>query len=85
LLDRQVDVPYIIVFLNKCDMVDADWLLDLAEMEVRELLSPYEFPGDDTPTVRVTALMSREGNPVWEAKTLELAGCLVSYIPEPER
>ncbi|MBW9490142.1 elongation factor Tu, partial [Escherichia coli] len=81
----QVGVPYIIVFLNKCDMVDDEELLELVEMEVRELLSQYDFPGDDTPIVRGSALKALEGDAEWEAKILELAGFLDSYIPEPER
>ncbi|HEI8487606.1 TPA: elongation factor Tu, partial [Morganella morganii] len=85
LLGRQVGVPYIIVFLNKCDMVDDEELLELVEMEVRELLSQYDFPGDDTPIVRGSALKALEGEPEWEAKIVELAGYLDSYIPEPER
>ncbi len=66
LLGRQVGVPYIIVFLNKCDMVDDEELLELVEMEVRELLSQYDFPGDDTPIVRGSALKALEGDPQWE-------------------
>jgi elongation factor G len=85
LLGRQVGVPYIIVFLNKCDMVDDEELLELVEMEVRELLSQYDFPGDDTPIVRGSALKALEGDAEWEAKIIELAGYLDSYIPEPER
>ncbi|MBU0235125.1 GTP-binding protein, partial [Escherichia coli] len=72
LLGRQVGVPYIIVFLNKCDMVDDEELLELVEMEVRELLSQYDFPGDDTPIVRGSALKALEGDAEWEAKILEL-------------
>ncbi len=74
LLGRQVGVPYIIVFLNKCDMVDDEELLELVEMEVRELLSQYDFPGDDTPIVRGSALKALEGEADWEAKIIELAG-----------
>ncbi|GKN50705.1 hypothetical protein NUBL22003_27660 [Klebsiella pneumoniae] len=74
LLGRQVGVPYIIVFLNKCDMVDDEELLELVEMEVRELLSQYDFPGDDTPIVRGSALKALEGDAEWEAKIIELAG-----------
>ncbi|EWG66474.1 Elongation factor Tu [Enterobacter sp. DC1] len=85
LLGRQVGVPFIIVFLNKCDMVDDEELLELVEMEVRELLSQYDFPGDDTPIVRGSALKALEGEAEWEAKIIELAGFLDSYIPEPER
>src|SRR5476649_293651 len=85
LLGRQVGVPYMIVFMNKCDMVDDEELLELVEMEVRELLSLYEFPGDDIPVVRGSALKALEGEAEWEAKIIELAGYLDSYIPEPER
>jgi elongation factor Tu len=85
LLGRQVGVPYIIVFLNKCDMVDDEELLDLVEMEVRELLSEYNFPGDDTPVIRGSALKALEGEVQWEEKILELAAALDSYIPQPER
>ncbi|TDW53993.1 GTP-binding protein, partial [Oceanimonas baumannii] len=85
LLARQVGVPYIIVFMNKCDMVDDEELLELVEMEVRELLSEYDFPGDDTPVIQGSALKGLEGEPEWEEKILELAAALDSYIPEPER
>ena len=85
LLGRQVGVPYIIVFLNKCDMVDDEELLELVEMEVRELLSQYDFPGDDTPIVRGSALKALEGEAEWEEKIIELANHLDTYIPEPER
>ncbi|MRT27180.1 elongation factor Tu, partial [Enterobacteriaceae bacterium RIT697] len=85
LLGRQVGVPYIIVFLNKCDMVDDEELLELVEMEVRDLLSAYDFPGDDTPIVRGSALKALEGDAEWEAKIIELAGHLDTYIPEPVR
>ncbi|HCT7987946.1 TPA: elongation factor Tu, partial [Serratia liquefaciens] len=85
LLGRQVGVPFIIVFMNKCDMVDDEELLELVEMEVRELLSAYDFPGDDLPVVRGSALKALEGEAEWEAKIIELAGYLDSYIPEPER
>ena len=86
LLSRQVGVPYIIVFLNKCDMVDDEELLDLVEMEVRELLDEYEFPGDDTPIVRGSALKALE-DPAseWGDKVVELMEAVDSYIPEPER
>ncbi|GAA4498359.1 hypothetical protein GCM10023095_16660 [Pseudaeromonas paramecii] len=76
LLGRQVGVPYIIVFLNKCDMVDDEELLDLVEMEVRELLSEYDFPGDDTPVIRGSALKALEGDAEWEKKVIELAEAL---------
>ncbi len=85
LLSRQVGVPYIIVFLNKCDMVDDEELLELVEMEVRELLSEYDFPGDDLPVVLGSALGALNGEAQWEEKVLELAGHLDTYIPEPER
>ena len=85
LLGRQVGIPYMIVFMNKCDMVDDEELLELVEMEVRELLTEYEFPGDDLPVIQGSALKALEGDPVWEAKILELAEALDSYIPEPKR
>ncbi|GHF86851.1 elongation factor Tu [Thalassotalea marina] len=85
LLSRQVGVPYIIVFLNKCDMVDDEELLELVEMEVRELLSEYDFPGDDLPIIQGSALGALNGEAQWEAKVLELAEQLDTYIPEPER
>jgi elongation factor Tu len=86
LLSRQVGVPYIIVFLNKCDMVDDEELLDLVEMEVRELLDMYEFPGDDTPIIRGSALEALN-NPEgpWGDKIVELFEAVDSYIPEPQR
>ena len=87
LLARQVGVPYIIVYLNKCDMVDDEELLELVEMEVRELLDKYEFPGDDTPIIRGSALKSLEGDSgeLGEESIFKLAEALDSYIPEPER
>ncbi|TMO42509.1 elongation factor Tu, partial [Pseudoalteromonas sp. S4389] len=85
LLSRQVGVPYIIVFMNKCDMVDDEELLELVEMEVRELLSEYDFPGDDLPLIQGSALKALEGEKEWEDKIVELADALDSYIPEPER
>ena len=87
LLARQVGVPYIIVFLNKCDMVDDAELLELVEMEVRELLSKYEFPGDDVPIVQGSALKALEGDQseIGEPAILRLADALDSYIPTPER
>src|SRR5947209_9150265 len=85
LLARQVGVPYIVVALNKADMVDDEELLDLVELEVRELLSEYEFPGDDTPVIRVSALKALEGDPEWTSKVEELMAAVDSYIPEPER
>ncbi|MCP4255452.1 MAG: elongation factor Tu, partial [Candidatus Scalindua sp.] len=85
LLGRQVGVPYIIVFMNKCDMVDDEELLELVEMEVRELLNEYEFPGDDLPVIQGSALKALEGDAEWEKKIVELGEALDSYIPEPER
>jgi elongation factor Tu len=85
LLARQVEVPYIVVALNKADMVDDEELLELVELEVRELLSKYEFPGDDIPVVRVSALKALEGDPEWTPKILELMEAVDSYIPEPQR
>ena len=87
LLARQVGVPYIIVFLNKCDMVDDAELLELVEMEVRELLSKYEFPGDDTPIIRGSAKLALEGDKgdLGEGAIMKLADALDSYIPTPER
>ncbi len=85
LLARQVGVPYIVVFLNKADMVDDEELLELVELEVRELLSSYDFPGDDIPFITGSALQALEGDEAAKAKILELAEALDSYIPEPER
>ncbi|MFZ6780385.1 elongation factor Tu, partial [Undibacterium sp. Ji83W] len=87
LLARQVGVPYIIVFLNKCDMVDDAELLELVEMEVRELLSKYEFPGDDLPIIQGSAKLALEGDqgPLGEEAIMKLADALDSYIPTPER
>jgi elongation factor Tu len=85
LLARQVGVPYIVVFLNKADMVDDEELLELVEVEVRELLSAYDFPGDDIPFVIGSALKALEGDEEYVNKIIELAGQLDSYIPEPER
>ncbi len=85
LLARQVGVPYMVVFLNKADMVDDEELLELVEVEVRELLSEYDFPGDDIPFVVGSALKALEGDPEYTAKIVELAEQLDSYIPEPER
>jgi elongation factor Tu len=85
LLARQVGVPYIVVALNKADMVDDPELLDLVELEVRELLSEYTFPGDDAPVVRVSALKALEGDPEWAPKILELMDAVDEYIPEPVR
>ena len=85
LLARQVGVPYIVVFLNKADMVDDEELLELVEMEVRELLDSYEFPGDDTPIVIGSALKAIEGEAQYVEKIVELGKVLDEYIPEPER
>ena len=85
LLARQVGVPYIIVFMNKCDMVDDEELLELVEMEIRDLLSSYDFPGDDCPIVQGSALRALEGDPAYKEKIFELAAALDSYIPTPER
>jgi elongation factor Tu len=85
LLARQVGVPYIVVALNKCDMVDDPELLDLVELEVRELLSSYEFPGDDVPVIQVSALKALEGDEGWQAKIDELLSAVDTYIPEPVR
>ncbi|SJL85208.1 elongation factor Tu [Vibrio palustris] len=85
LLGRQVGIPYIIVFMNKCDMVDDEELLELVEMEVRELLSEYDFPGDDLPVIQGSALGALNQEPQWEEKIVELAQALDDYIPEPQR
>jgi len=85
LLARQVGVPYIVVALNKCDMVDDPELLDLVELEVRELLSAYEFPGDDVPVIKISALKALEGDEAWGASIDELLAACDSYIPQPER
>ena len=86
LLSRQVGVPYIVVFMNKCDMVDDEELLDLVEMEIRDLLNEYEFPGDDTPIIRGSALKALEDpNGEWADKIMELMDAVDSYIPDPER
>jgi elongation factor Tu len=87
LLARQVGVPYIIVFMNKCDMVDDAELLELVEMEVRELLSKYEFPGDDTPIIKGSAKLAMEGDKgeLGEGAIMKLAEALDTYIPTPER
>lgn len=85
LLGRQVGVPNIIVFLNKCDMVDDEELLELVEMEVRELLSRYDFPGDDIPIIRGSALKALEGDDKWSEKILELTNVLDNYFPDPKR
>ena len=85
LLSRQVGVPYLVVFLNKCDMVDDEELLELVEMEVRDLLSEYDFPGDDVPVIKGSALKALEGEAEWEEKIIELMDAVDEYIPTPER
>ena len=85
LLARQVGVPYIVVFMNKCDMVDDEELLDLVEMEIRDLLNEYDFPGDDTPIIRGSALKALEGDPEWQKKIIELMDTVDEYIPDPVR
>ncbi len=85
LLARQVGVPYIVVALNKADMVEDEELLELVEMEIRDLLNTYDFPGDDTPIVRVSALKALEGDAAWGDKIMELMTAVDEYIPEPQR
>src|SRR6266478_3710938 len=85
LLARQVGVPYIVVALNKADFVDDEEILELVELEVRELLSTYEFPGDDLPVVRVSALKALEGDAEWSEKLMELMNAVDTAIPQPER
>ena len=85
LLARQVEVPFMVVALNKADMVDDPELLELVELEVRELLTKYDFPGDDIPIIQVSALKALEGDPEWTPKILELMAAVDSYIPEPVR
>jgi elongation factor Tu len=85
LLARQVGVPYIVVFLNKCDAVEDEELIELVEMEVRELLSKYEYPGDDTPIIRGSALGALNGDAKWEAKIDELMEAVDSFVPQPTR
>jgi elongation factor Tu len=85
LLGRQVGIPSMVVFMNKVDMVDDEELLELVEMEVRELLSSYEFPGDDIPVIKGSALKGLEGDPAWESKIDELMQAVDDYIPTPER
>src|SRR5438270_7622920 len=85
LLARQVGVPYIVVALNKADMVDDEEILELVELEVRELLTEYEFPGDDVPVVRVSALKALEGDADWAEKVMELMTACDDSIPEPVR
>jgi len=85
LLARQVGVPRLVVFLNKCDMVDDEELIELVEMEVRDLLSEYDFPGDEVPVIRGSALKALEGDPAWTPKIDELMAAVDSYIPTPQR
>ena len=85
LLARQVGVPYIVVFMNKVDLVDDEELLELVEMEIRELLSDYEFPGDDLPVIQGSALGALNGEEAWEDKVMELMGAVDDYVPTPER
>ena len=85
LLARQVGVPKIVVFMNKCDMVDDEELLDLVEMEIRELLTEYEFPGDDIPIIKGSAVKALEGDAAAEDSIMELMAAVDSYIPQPER
>ena len=85
LLSRQVGVPRLVVFMNKCDAVDDEELLDLVEMEIRDLLSEYQFPGDDIPVIRGSALLAMEGDPAWEQKIIDLMHEVDSYIPTPVR
>lgn len=85
LLSRQVGVPYLVVFMNKCDMVDDEELLELVEMEIRDLLSEYDFPGDDTPVIKGSALKALEGEAAWEEKITELMAAVDEWIPTPTR
>jgi elongation factor Tu len=85
LLARQVGVPCVLVFLNKCDAVEDPELIDLVEMEVRELLSKYQFPGDDVPVIRGSALLALNGDPAWEAKIDELMAAVDAFVPRPDR
>ncbi|MEH7334735.1 elongation factor Tu [Neobacillus drentensis] len=85
LLSRQVGVPYLVVFMNKCDMVDDEELLELVEMEIRDLLSEYDFPGDDTPVIKGSALKALEGDAAWEEKIFELMTAVDEFIPTPAR
>ena len=85
LLARQVNVPYLVVALNKVDMVEDEEFIELVELDLRELLTRYEYPGDDIPIVRVSALKALEGDPEWTEKILELMNAVDTYIPEPER
>jgi elongation factor Tu len=85
LLSRQVGVPFLVVFMNKCDMVDDEELLELVEMEIRDLLSEYDFPGDDIPVIKGSALKALEGDAAWEEKIHELMNAVDEYIPTPTR
>jgi elongation factor Tu len=85
LLSRQVGVPYLVVFMNKCDMVDDEELLELVEMEIRDLLSEYDFPGDDIPVIQGSALKALEGDEAYEDKVMELMAAVDEYIPTPPR
>ena len=85
LLARQVGVPYVVVFLNKCDAVDDPELIDLVEMDVRDLLNKYGFPGDTTPIIRGSALKALQGDPKWEKSVLDLMDAVDSYVPDPVR
>jgi elongation factor Tu len=85
LLARQVGVPYLVIFMNKVDLVDDEELIDLVELEIRELLSKYEFPGDDIPVIKGSALGALNGEPQWEATVIELMDAVDNYIPTPER
>ncbi|MFD2445237.1 elongation factor Tu [Bacillus sp. CGMCC 1.16607] len=85
LLSRQVGVPHLVVFMNKCDMVEDEELLELVEMEIRDLLSEYEFPGDDTPVIKGSALKALEGDAAWEEKIIELMNAVDEYVPTPTR
>ncbi|PJN87960.1 elongation factor Tu [Bacillus sp. mrc49] len=85
LLSRQVGVPYLVVFMNKCDMVDDEELLELVEMEIRDLLTEYDFPGDDIPVIKGSALKALQGEAAWEEKIHELMTAVDEYIPEPTR
>jgi len=85
ILARQVNVPFLVVALNKCDMVDDKEFIELVELDLRELLNRYEYPGDDIPIVRISALKALEGDPEWSPKIMELMNAVDTYIPEPER
>src|SRR5260370_32802796 len=85
ILARKVNVPSLVVALNKCDMVDDQEFIELVELDLRELLNRYEYPGDDIPIVRISALKALEGDPEWSAKIMELMNAVDTYIPLPER